>query len=81
MKTSVYSLRLSDELKSDLQREARLRKLMTRYADHPMDSADATLVYLPRRESLSTIFTADRGDFGTYRIEGKRAFRILPARA
>ena len=27
MKTAVYSWRLSDELKSDLEREARLRKL------------------------------------------------------
>ena len=53
--------------------------LMTRYADRPMDFADATLVYLARRESLSTILTVDQADFATYRIEGKRAFRVLPA--
>ncbi|MGH7485850.1 MAG: type II toxin-antitoxin system VapC family toxin, partial [bacterium] len=31
--------------------------LMSRYWDRPMDFADATLVHLAKRESLSTIFT------------------------
>lgn len=56
----------------------RLHELMTRYADHPMDFADATLVYLAGRESISTIFTVDHADFSTYRIDGRRRFRILP---
>lgn len=43
-----------------------------------MDFTDATLVYLARRESLTTIFTVDHTDFETYRIEGRRRFRILP---
>lgn len=51
--------------------------LMSRYRDRPMDFADGTLVYLARRESLSTILTVD-ADFETYRIEGTRRFRILP---
>ena len=55
-----------------------IRDLMRRYADRPMDFADATLVFLARRESLSSILTVDHADFSTYRIEGKRAFRILP---
>lgn len=55
-----------------------IRDLMTRYADRPMDFADATLVHLAKRESLSTILTVDHSDFSTYRIEGKRGFRILP---
>jgi len=55
-----------------------LRALMTRYADRPMDFADATLVHLAQRESLTTIFTLDRDDFETYRIEGQRCFRIIP---
>ncbi len=46
-----------------------------------MDFADAPLVYLAKRESLPTIFTLDHGDFNTYRIEGRRRFRILPATA
>jgi hypothetical protein len=44
-----------------------------------MDFADATLVYLAKRESLSTIFTVDHADFETYRIDGRRRFRVVPA--
>jgi len=60
---------------------AALDALMARYHDRPMDFADATLVHLARRESLSTIFTIDHDDFETYRIEGRRRFRIMPDRA
>ena len=55
-----------------------LQTLMSRYWDRPMDFADATLVYLAKREALSTVFTVDRADFETYRIEGKRRFRVVP---
>lgn len=54
--------------------------LMSRYADRPMDFADATLVYLAKREGLSTVFTVDHADFETYRIEGRRRFRVVPPR-
>jgi len=54
--------------------------LMSRYGDRPMDFADATLVYLAKRESLTTILTVDHADFETYRIEGRRRFRVLPAK-
>ena len=57
-----------------------LHTLMARYADRPMDFADATLVYLAHRESLSTVFTVDHSDFETYRIETRRRFRILPTK-
>jgi predicted nucleic acid-binding protein len=56
-----------------------IHALMSRYADRPMDFADATLVYLARRESLSTVFTVDHADFDTYRIDGRRRFQVLPA--
>ena len=56
-----------------------LHALMSRYWDRPMDLADATLVHVAKRESLSTIFTVDHGDFNTYRIDGRRKFRVLPA--
>jgi predicted nucleic acid-binding protein len=55
-----------------------VRALMSRYWDRPMNFADATLVYLAKRESLSVILTVDHADFATYRIEGKRQFRVLP---
>jgi predicted nucleic acid-binding protein len=57
-----------------------LEALMERYRDRPMDFADATLVHLARRESLTTVFTVDHDDFETYRIEGRRRFRIVPDR-
>ena len=57
-----------------------IEALMDRYRDRPMDFADATLVHLARRESLTMVFTVDHNDFETYRIEGKRRFRIVPER-
>ena len=51
---------------------------MSDYWDRPMGFADATLVFLARRESPSTILTVDHADFETYRVEGKRKFRVLP---
>jgi predicted nucleic acid-binding protein len=55
-----------------------IHALMWRYRDRPMDFADATLVHLAERESLSVILTVDQADFETYRIAGKHRFRILP---
>ena len=57
-----------------------LETLMKRYADRPMDFADATLVQLARRERLTLIFTVDNDDFETYRIDGRRKFRVVPGR-
>jgi len=55
-----------------------IQALMSRYADRPMDFADATLVYLAKREGLTTVFTVDHADFETYRIEGRKKFRVVP---
>jgi len=55
--------------------------LMARYRDRPMDFADATLVHLAQRESLTEIFTIDHDDFETYRIDGRRRFRVVPDRS
>ncbi len=52
--------------------------LMERYADRPMDFADATLVHLANRERIGTVFTVDFADFQTYRIAGRQHFRIVP---
>lgn len=57
-----------------------LEQLMSRYHDRPMDFADATLVHLAQRLSLSTILTVDNDDFETYRIGEKKRFRVLPGR-
>jgi hypothetical protein len=57
-----------------------LDALMVRYRDRPMGLADATLVHLAERESLTSVFTVDRNGFETYRIAGRQRFRIFPSR-
>ncbi len=60
---------------------AALEQLMERYRDRPMDFADATLVHLAERESLTIVFTIDHDDFETYRIHRRRRFDIVPPRS
>ena len=57
-----------------------LEALMKRYADRPMDFTDATLVHLARRQRLNLVFTLDHDVFETYRIDGRRRFRVVPGR-
>jgi uncharacterized protein len=57
-----------------------LNALMVRYRDRPMDFADATLVHLAERESLTSVFTVDHDGFETYRIGARRRFTIVPDR-
>jgi predicted nucleic acid-binding protein len=54
--------------------------LMEKYADTPMDFADATLVLLAEETGAGEIFTLDRRGFSTYRTRKGKAFRIIPAR-
>ena len=56
----------------------RVRELMWKYRDRPMDFADAALVRVAEREGLDTVFTVDRKDFEVYRLSGRRRFRIVP---
>jgi hypothetical protein len=57
---------------------ARIRELMKKYKDLPMDLADAALVRVAERERIHRIFTLDRRDFSLYRPEGVPPFEILP---
>jgi predicted nucleic acid-binding protein len=56
----------------------RMRELMEKYRDLPMDLADAALVRVAERESLTEIFTLDRRHFSIYRPGRRRRFSILP---
>ena len=56
----------------------RLRQLMAKYADLPMDLADATMVRAAEREGIDTVLTFDRRDFKVYRAAGIGALKILP---
>ena len=58
----------------------RMRELMHKYRDLPMDLADAALVRVAERERLRRIFTLDRRDFQIYRPSRIGRFVILPSR-
>lgn len=85
-----FSAEAQDALWRLLEREAvkilsldagdvpRMRELMRKYRDLPMDLADAALVRAAERERASRVFTIDRRDFEVYRPRGIRRFTILP---
>jgi predicted nucleic acid-binding protein len=56
----------------------RIAELMERYQDVPMDYADGTLVALGEETDTDQVFTLDRRGFSTYRLRGKKAFRVVP---
>lgn len=51
--------------------------LMRKYADTPMDFADATLVGLAEALGITDILTLDRRGFSTYRTSTGRKFRLV----
>jgi uncharacterized protein len=55
----------------------RMRVLMEKYGDTPMDLADASLVAIAESQGLHRIFTLDN-DFRIYKINGTIAFDVLP---
>ncbi len=57
---------------------ARMRYLMRKYRDLPMQLADAALVAVAERERITRIFTTDRRDFSVYKPAGMRRFEIIP---
>jgi len=56
---------------------ARMRALMARYRDLPMDFADAALVRIAERDHLTRILTFDR-HFQVYRLPHRMKFTVLP---
>lgn len=62
---------------SSIQSLSRVRVLMKKYADLPMDYADATLVCLAVDAGIGDIATLDK-DFAIYRLPGKKRFRAMP---
>ena len=51
-----------------------IEKLARKYADQPMDFADASVVLLATRAGVREILTADRRDFAVYRLGGRARF-------
>lgn len=56
----------------------RMRALMKKYRDLPMDLADAALVRVAERERMERVFTLDRKDFTVYRPQGIEHFMLVP---
>lgn len=56
----------------------RMRELMEKYRNLPMDLADAALVRVAEREGLTRILTLDRRHFSIYRPGRRRRFAVLP---
>jgi uncharacterized protein len=67
---------IADLSASAVERSA---QLMGRYADRPMDLADATLVALAEEQGHRKIFSLN-SDFDIYRIHGKQRFEVVPRR-
>lgn len=56
----------------------RMRDLMRKYRDLPMDIADAALVRIAEREGIRRVFTIDRRDFSVYRPARIGRFSVIP---
>ncbi|RYF00554.1 MAG: PIN domain-containing protein, partial [Oxalobacteraceae bacterium] len=61
----------------ELRHIARLPELMKKYADLPMDLADASLILLAEHLGHGRILTTDCRDFRAYRWKTRRPFRNL----
>ena len=62
---------------SSLESLGKVKSLMKKYSDLPMDYADATIVCLAIDTEIKSIITFDKRDFGIYRIK-KQPFQIMP---
>jgi len=65
-------------LELDIEDCPRMRELMLKYRDLPMDLADAALVRVAERERIRRVFTIDRRDFEIYRTQRLGRFQIVP---
>jgi predicted nucleic acid-binding protein len=54
------------------------KSLMKKYADLPMDFADATLVCLATDAGIQNIVTFDKKDFAIYKLSKTKSFTIIP---
>jgi predicted nucleic acid-binding protein len=62
----------------DSEDSSRMRELMRKYANRPMDLADAALLRVAEREGIRRIFTVDRRDFSVYRLHGRIKPTLFP---
>lgn len=56
----------------------RIAELLRKYADRPMDLADASMVWAAEHTGTIQILTADQVDFEIYRTKTGKRFEVLP---
>ena len=71
----VVSVEIAPLGPSDL---SRMRHLIQKYQNLPMDLADAALVTVAEREGINRVFTLDRRDFEVYRPAKIGRFSLVP---
>jgi hypothetical protein len=54
------------------------KSLMKKYADLPMDFADATIVVLAAETGIRHVVTFDKKNFSIYKLPKKKSFTIAP---
>ncbi|MCC6129865.1 MAG: PIN domain-containing protein [Acidobacteria bacterium] len=62
----------------DVADAPRMRALMRKYRDLPMDLADAAIVRVAEREGIRRVFTLDRRDFSVYRPLRTGKLEVVP---
>ncbi len=55
----------------------RVHDLMKKYADRPMDLADASLVWAAERTGIEQVLTID-SDFTVFRLANGRRLQVMP---
>ena len=66
-----------DIVPSNNQSLRKARNLMKKYADLPMDYADATLVCLAAEAGIRNIATFDKKDFSIYALPTRKKFNLV----
>jgi predicted nucleic acid-binding protein len=56
----------------------RVNALMRKYADRPMDLADACLIVMCEQRRNPVVLTLDWGDFAVYRRHGREVIGTIP---
>ena len=63
---------------SNIESLKKTKNLIKKYADLPMDFADATIVCFAAETGIRNIVTFDKKDFAIYRLPKKKTFTIMP---
>jgi len=63
---------------SSIESMKKVKILIKKYSDLPMDYADATIVCLAIDTGIYNIITLDQKDFNIYRFKKKHSFVIMP---